>query len=219
MTSRVQSGLLLVALAAAVTGCENARATIPTAPTTSTRPTATLSGLVFSVTPAGLRPVGGATVRLEIGSYRQDALTDQSGRYRLAELYDGRSTVTTMLEGYDTDIRPVTVSGDAVLDIGIVARVPYTLSGLVFEETPTGRAPVADVEIYCDSCGSPNGHTVVYTDANGFYSLAWTYNGANPLFVTKANYEIADPKLKDGFGRVTPIVGGDTRFDVQLARR
>lgn len=217
MTSRVQSGLLLVALAATVTGCENGRATSPTAPTPSTRPAATLSGLVFSATAARLRPVGGATVRLEIGSYRQDALTDQIGRYRLAAPYDGRFTVTTMLEGYDTDIRPVTVSGDAVLDIGLVAR-PYTLTGLVFEETATGRAPIADVEIYCDSCGSPNGHTVVYTDANGLYSLAWTYNGANPLFVTKANYEIADPKLKDEFGRVTPIVRGDTRFDVQLAR-
>lgn len=219
MTSSVQRGILLVALAAGFAGRDGSRATIPMTPTTPTRPTATLSGLVFSVTANGLSPVAGATVRLEIGSYRQDVLTDQNGRYRLAGLYDGRSTVTTTLDGYETDITPVTVSGDAVLDIGIVTRAPYTLSGMVFEETPTGRAPVADAYVYCDSCGSPEGHTVVYTDANGFYSLAWAYNGANPLFVTKADYEIADPRLRDGTGRVTPMVRGDTRFDVPLARR
>lgn len=43
--------------------------------------------------------------------------------------------------------------------------------------------------------------------------------GPNPLFVTKAGFEIADPKLLDGTRRVTPMVRGDTRFDVQLARR
>lgn len=218
MTSSVRTGVFLAAVAS-LAGCDGARPAVPTAPTTPTRPTATVSGLVFTSTATGLNPAVGARVRLEIGSYQQDALTDASGRYRLTELYDGPSMVTTTLDGYDTDTRTVTVRGDVILDIGIIARVAYTLSGTVFEETSTGRVPVPDVEIYCDSCGSPVGHTFVHTDADGFYSLGWTYNGANPLLVTKANYEIADPRLKDGFGRVTPMVQGDTRFDVQLARR
>jgi hypothetical protein len=137
----------------------------------------------------------------------------------LTDLSDGRSTVTTTLDGYETDRRTVTVSGDVLLDISIVARVSYTLSGIVFELTPTGQEPIAGVEVYCDSCGSPTGHTFVYTDAAGFYSLAWTFAGTHPLFVTKAGYEIADPTLRDGLGRITPTVRGDTRFDIQLARR
>jgi hypothetical protein len=99
--------------------------------------------------------------------------------------------------------------------------VTFTLSGVVFEMTATGQAPIEGVEIYCDSCGSPDGHTSVYTDANGFYSLAWTTDGQHPLFVTKAGYDIFDPTgtLRDGFGRITATVRGDTRFDVQLVKR
>jgi hypothetical protein len=97
----------------------------------------------------------------------------------------------------------------------------YTLSGMVFEMTAAGQVPIEGVEIYCDSCGSPDGHTFVHTDANGFYSLAWAKNGLHPLLVTKAGYDTFDPTgtLRDGHGRITAGVQGDTRFDVQLVRR
>ena len=111
------------------------------------------------------------------------------------------------------------MAGDVVLNVEIVTRGPYILSGVVFEMTPSGRAPLAGVEVYCDSCGSPDGHTFVYTDANGFYSLAWAYNGRHPLFVTKTGYQIDNPALLDGIGRITATVRGDTRFDIQLAKR
>jgi hypothetical protein len=39
----------------------------------------------------------------------------------------------------------------------------------------------------------PGGSHFVDTDSNGFYSFSWTNNGPNPLFVTKAGYEIVDP--------------------------
>ena len=221
MTSRVRAGLLLLAVAAGLAGCNGSQASAPTAPTTQMPPDATLSGLVFTMTTIGRSPVAGARVRLDGGSYRQDTLTDQNGRYRLTDLHDGPSTVTTTLDGYDTDMRMITVSSDMTLDIGLVARVTYTLSGMVFELTPSGRAPVAGVEVYCDSCGSPVGHTSVDTDADGFYSLTWASNGTHPLFVTKAGYEIVDSTgtMRDGLGRVTATVRGDTRFDIQLARR
>jgi hypothetical protein len=91
---------------------------------------------------------------------------------------------------------------------------------MVFEVTADGQAPIEGVQVYCDSCGSPVGHTFVDTDSNGFYSFSWTNNGPNPLFVTKAGYEIVDPTgtLRDSFGRVTVNVDGDTRFDIELAR-
>jgi hypothetical protein len=99
--------------------------------------------------------------------------------------------------------------------------VTYTLSGVVFEITGEGQVPLEGVEVYCDSCGSPVGHTFVYTDADGVYRLEWTSNGVHPLFVTKAGYEIFDPAgtLTDDYGRISAKVSGDTRFDVQLIRR
>jgi hypothetical protein len=34
--------------------------------------------------------------------------------------------------------------------------------------------------VYCDSCGSPTGHTFAETDADGAYTFLWTNNGATP---------------------------------------
>jgi hypothetical protein len=100
------------------------------------------------------------------------------------------------------------------------SSVTYTLSGVVFEITAAGRVPVEGVELYCDSCGSPDGHTSVYTDAGGFYSLEWTPNGVHPLFVRKAGYDIFDANgTQDGIGRISATVRGHTTFDVQLVRR
>jgi hypothetical protein len=115
----------------------------------------------------------------------------------------------------------VTISGETELDIRVDRIVTYVLSGVVFEVTEAGRVPIEGVDLYCDSCGSALGHTSVLTDADGSYSFSWTFNGLNPLFVTKAGYAIVDPTgtLLDREGRVQVPVNGDTRFDIQLVRR
>lgn len=211
---------IAIGLAMSMWACGGGSPTTPTALAAPTRPTATLSGLVFGVTPTGLRPVDGARVRLEIGSYRQDALTDQNGLYSMTGLYEGSSSITTSRDGYDTDTRKATISGDVRLDIGVVPRVPYILSGVVYEDTPaTGRAPVEGVEIYCDACGSEFGHTWVYTDSKGFYSLSWAYNGTYPLLVRKEGYAVLDPSGVHSPNGRNATVKGDTRFDIQLVRR
>ena len=104
---------------------------------------------------------------------------------------------------------------------GMPPPVTYSLSGVVFEITEAGRIPIEGVELYCDSCGSPDGHTFVTTGADGTYRLDWTANGVHPLSVRKAGYEIFDPAgtLRDAFGRINVTVRGDTVFDVQLVRR
>ena len=111
-------------------------------------------------------------------------------------------------------VAPATVLGSAP---GLTAT--YTLSGVVFEKTPTGRVPVSDVEVYCDSCGSPEGHTFASTDAEGFYTFSWASYGAHKLLVRKAGYAVADPiyTLPDGTGVIEAAVNGDTRLDIQLA--
>ena len=103
--------------------------------------------------------------------------------------------------------------------VGAVPTATYTLSGMVFEVTATGPAPIEGVEVYCDSCGSPDGHTFVYTDANGFYRLEWAANGVHPLFVTKESYRHPNGAPLDDHGRIRATVNGDTRFDVELVRR
>ena len=206
MTNRTHNGLLMLVLVTGLAGCDGAReSAAPTAPTTPTRPTATLSGLVFVETPTGLTPIENAKVRLEVGSYRQDSLTDQSGRYRLTELYDGSSSVITSREGYDTETRSVTIKGDVVLDIRITPQVPHTLSGEVFEMTPSGRVPLDGALVHWS-----DGHTDYYTASDGLFTFSDVRNGVTSLMASK-----------EGYGTVflQATVRGDTRFDIQLVRR
>jgi len=105
-----------------------------------------------------------------------------------------------------------------------------SLSGVVFEVTPTGQVPLADVSVYCDACGE-TGHTWKTTDKDGFYSFSgdiahgggvWLNSTSTVyLIVEKGGY--SDPPglpprpVSQGWRDVT--VMGDTRFDIQLVRR
>ena len=193
-----------VSLAVLLYGCGRSPA-VPTPVPAPTRPTSTLSGLVFAMAPAGLAPVAGAQVRLEIGSFRLDATTDPNGFYRMSGLYEGSSAVSTSRDGYDTDTRKVTINGDVRLDIGIVPRVPHTLSGVVFELTPSGRVPVDGVRVHWS-----DHHVDDFTDATGVFSFSDVFNGVTTLYVSKDGYQ-------EG-ARQVPI-NGDTRFEIQLVRR
>ena len=100
-----------------------------------------------------------------------------------------------------------------------------TLSGVVYEETPTGRVPIEGVDVYCEPCGAET-HSWASTDSNGFYSFTgvWVESLPTRLWIGKDGY--ADPA---GLPRPTPPnpagpgwrevrIDGDTRFDVQLVR-
>ncbi len=97
----------------------------------------------------------------------------------------------------------------------------YTLSGIVSETSEAGRKAVVDVEVYCDSCGSPQGHTFVRTNTQGFYSFSWTANGVHPLLVRKAGYAVVNPvqTFPDGTGVRHAAVTGDTSFDIEVVQR
>ena len=109
----------------------------------------------------------------------------------------------------------------AVVPPAPVPQPTYTLSGVVSEETAAGRVPAEGVQLYCDSCGSPDGHTFTSSDANGFYSFSWARNGVHPLLVWKDGYVVVDPSgtLSDGRAVKHATVDGDTRFDIQIVRR
>ena len=178
-----------------------------------------LSGSISELTAAGAVPVTEALV--EERPSGQMAITDATGRYSISGLSAAAHSLRVTKDGYTTQIKDVTLRGDMQLDIRLDRIASYILSGVIFEITGSGKAPIEDVEVYCDSCGSPVGHTFVYTGADGSYSLAWAVNGVHPLFVTKPGYEIWDPSgtLLDQFGRIKATVQGDTQFDVRLVRK
>jgi hypothetical protein len=126
----------------------------------------------------------------------------------------GSSTPTALSPAVTVSVAPNPVPSPGPLPT-------YTLTGIVFEVTATGRVPVDGVEVYCDSCGSPTGHTFASTDAQGSYSFGWAHNGVHPLLVRKAGYDVKDPAgtFPDGTGVRNAIVNGDTRFDIELLRR
>jgi len=105
--------------------------------------------------------------------------------------------------------------------VPVVPTRTYILSGLVFEMTASGRRAVEGVELYCDSCGSPVGHTFTASDARGRYQFEWSMDGRHPLQLWSDGYALANPTGSYG-GRVeyvTATVNGDTQFDIEVVRR
>ena len=93
------------------------------------------------------------------------------------------------------------------------------LSGVVFEVTPAGNAPVEGVNILCDTCGAL-GHSERVTDVNGAYSFSEVANGRTPLWLSKPGYNLSQPDYTgQGGGGINATVNGDTRFDIELVRQ
>lgn len=106
-------------------------------------------------------------------------------------------------------------------------RPSVTLSGVVFEETATGRNPIQNVWVYCEPCTADT-HAGVYTDSNGFYNFTgvWT-NGQFPTrisvhkdgYVDPSGLPTPTPPNPSGPGWREVVIDADTRFDIQLVRQ
>ena len=101
-----------------------------------------------------------------------------------------------------------------------------TLSGTVYEMTPTGRVPIEGVTLYCELCGADT-HTWAYTDSTGVYRFTGVWVDGRPTSVHIGKDGYRDPA---GVPRPTPpnpsgagwrevMVSGNTRFDVELVRQ
>jgi len=175
--------------------------------------TYTLSGVVTEETSTGSIPVEGALVTVSTSTQR--ALTDGGGGFRIEGLRAATATMSVTRSGYASSSSAIQIGGDTQVDVHISRLPAFTLSGIVYETTPAGRVSVPEVEVYCDSCGSPDGHTFATTDSDGAYRFEWSMNGATPLYVRKAGYRLAA-----GTGaQVIATVNGDTRFDIELVRQ
>ena len=208
-------GFVFLTITQGLAGCGSSSS--HSMPTTPTQATYTLSGLVYLDTPSGRVPLGG--VQIDEANSHRSSRTSYAGFYRISGLNAVSASVSASRWDVVTYTTTLTISGDTQLDIELPS---YTLSGVVFERTPTGTAPIEGVEVYCDGCGSPYGHTFAYTSADGFYSFGYTYSGTNPLLIRKAGY--GDPPGQapgpiQGSLRREVMVNGDTRFDIELVGR
>jgi hypothetical protein len=143
--------------------------------------------------------------------------------------------------GPDSSPTPVTPSPrppQAVVPAPTAAVFPpgtltgVSLSGVVYELTPTGRKPIARALVYCELCGKET-HTFATADDNGFYHFSgdlatgggvWLAPGVpTPLAVGYYNRDFEDPPglpaARQGPGWREVLIDGDTRFDIELVRR
>jgi hypothetical protein len=103
-----------------------------------------------------------------------------------------------------------------------------SLSGVVYELTPTGRRPIAGAFVYCELCGTET-HTFATADENGFYHFSgdletgggvWLVPGVRtPIAVGLYNSDFTDPPGQPRPGWREVLITGDTRFDIELVRR
>jgi hypothetical protein len=104
----------------------------------------------------------------------------------------------------------------------------YTLSGVVFEVTSAGNMPLQGVEVYCEPCGPPDGHSLQQTGADGVYSFAGA-GGVAPgrirMLLAERGYilpnqpDMSGPDGTGWMGSVTVPVTGDTRYDIQIMQK
>ena len=203
-----------------IVGCESSAT--PTSPPAAVVPpqTFTVSGIVSEAARTGVLPVSGALVR-DTRSQRF-ATTDSEGRYAITDVLAGASTITVSKAGYVSYTSSFfDISADATLNVSVTPVATFILSGVVFETTATGRQTIEGVELYCDSCGSPTGHTFAFTDAQGRYQFAWSQNGRHDLHVGKVGYALVrrDGVLGKDIEYVSATVQGDTQLDIELERR
>ena len=200
--------------------------TVPTPPPGSLgeHPTYSLSGVVTALTPWGAVPVEDALI--EVLDRHVLTLSDRTGRYSFSGLAAGTAAIQVSKWPFETSKQSVDVNRDTILDLQIV-QGPFTLSGRVTEDTPTGSVPISGVDVEAVLCPpQPGGaYTLVpaTTDADGFYSITGMCNGLTAVFPRRAGYQLAPTTEKpcDGDGAECRwvTIAGDTRFDIRLVRR
>jgi hypothetical protein len=108
---------------------------------------------------------------------------------------------------------------------------PFTadvmLSGVVFEVTPAGPAPIEGAWVYCELCGEET-HSWSLTDSSGVYRFTgvWALGGVPTSvwigkdgFLEPIGLPRPTPPNPSGPGWREVRIDGDTRFDAELVRR
>jgi len=110
------------------------------------------------------------------------------------------------------------VNGDTVLDVEFNHKDVRgsggspTVSGVVFETTPTGRQPVRDRQVLYYAPNILAAHTI--TDANGRYEFCKVPVGVGKVFVTDPyDWDFGGPAAER-----TVTVLGDVVVDLEISK-
>ena len=101
----------------------------------------------------------------------------------------------------------------------------HTLSGVVFEATAHGNQPRAGIFVSCEMCAPrEGGWTEMFTDAGGVYFFPGARNGETyQLWVVPLEkYRVVNASAEypaQNAAVVEVLIKGDTRKDIQIARR
>lgn len=100
-----------------------------------------------------------------------------------------------------------------------------SLSGVVYESTPTGPVPIPGAVLYCELCGEST-HTWATADASGFYLFPGDPAKGGGVWLAPGQVTPIQVGWGVGFetqtwiGRsLVVLIAGDTRLDVALVRR
>ncbi len=125
--SRPTLGLALLCLSGFVVACNGDKSPSPTAPSTPTPTTVSLTGNVSAV---GGAKLGGATVRIFDGvNAGKSTSTDGSGAYRFDGLTSGNGNLVATADGYDESRAGVVINGTNTLNFTLRTTVPWSRSG------------------------------------------------------------------------------------------
>jgi hypothetical protein len=103
----------------------------------------------------------------------------------------------------------------------VVFAPNITLSDVVFEVAQGAEVPIEGVDVYCEACGEKT-HTWASTDKKGFYSFKGVWGTPVSIKVGKDGYQDPPGTTNTPFfgpGWRDVVINGDTRFNVQLARK
>jgi hypothetical protein len=132
----------------------------PASQSTPAPGTLILSGIVYELTPTGLRPLVGATVEITESTwadYTTRPTTDLNGRYAFGSLMPRHYLVRASKAGYDNSV---------VVNLGFMERS----RNQNFELVPAGSAMTLTIESLEPASGSTGGGTSMTIAGTGFQS-------------------------------------------------
>lgn len=174
----------------------------PTAPTPAPSPPMyTLTGTVMEARAEVRTPATNIPVEI---SPTHRTVTDSAGNFSIRGLAEGTYVVHVSAFLYEPLSTTVRIQSDTRVDLEIVPRPVYALSGFVYEDTEDGPLPVSGVRV-----NNSEIHDTATTDAAGAYRV-FALRGAALISFTKPGY------LEQVRSLVMP---GDVRLDVKLVRR
>jgi hypothetical protein len=221
--------LLFVAVVVAlVSACNSPSSPSVVPPATQPVAQVVISGTVWESTITGRQPLPGVGIDVspEFQSWPPTTTTDAQGRFHLTPIH-GTGKVRAELTGYSQPCRvPITaftgidvymVSNALLATAGIPSSLPIrppTLTGLVFEQTPQGRRPIAGATVIGDFTGgdgwAPSATT--QSDATGRYLLC----DVQPVYLSFAVDASAPGYAEKEIQINIPAI---TTFDIELASK